>query len=171
MCQMARAESVPVLRTPRLILRPLSGRDEAEHARASGDAADAARDTLAADIQWREHRFGPWAIRQAQDEQFLGGAELRLAGAGIEGIAPDEVEAGWWVKADRRNEGIATEAMRIAIDDVWSRAEVDVVTAYMEEANEASHRLATKLGFVVRGPGRGRFGEPMVVYELRRSQA
>jgi len=28
--------------------------------------------------------------------------------------------------------------------------------------------LAAKLGFAVRGPGRGRFGEPMTVYALRR---
>jgi len=158
-----------VLRTARLILIPLTRSDEAEHAQASGDAADASRDTRAAEVQWREHGFGPWAIRDKWDNSFLGGAELRFAGDGIEGIAADEVEAGWWVTEERRNEGIATEAMEAAIDDLWSRTDVESITAYIEEgANEPSRRLAAKLGFAVRGPGRGRSGEPMTVYALRR---
>ena len=91
------------------------------------------RDTRAAELQWREHGFGPWAIRDRRDESFLGGAELRLAGHGIEGIAPDEVEAGWWVTEERRREGIATEAMEAAIDDLWGRIDVEIITAYIEE--------------------------------------
>ena len=158
-----------VLRAARLVLTPLSGLDEAEHARASGNAADALRDTRTAEVQWREHGFGPWAIRDA-DGNFLGGAELRFAGEGIEGIAPDEVEAGWWVTENRRNEGIATEAMRAALADVWDRAGVESVTAYIAEGgNEPSRRLAASLGFTVRSQGRGRFGEPMTVYQLQRA--
>jgi RimJ/RimL family protein N-acetyltransferase len=158
-----------VLRTARLILLPLTRHDEEEHARASKDAADALRDTRAADLQWEEHGFGPWAIRDRQDDRFLGGAELRFAGAGIEGIARNEVEAGWWVTEDRRNEGIATEAMQAAISDLWFRTNFESITAYVEEGeNEPSRRLAAKLGFTVRGPGRGRSGELMTVYELRR---
>jgi RimJ/RimL family protein N-acetyltransferase len=166
------AESEPGslgLRTARLLLLPLTRLDEAEHARASGNAADAARDTGAAEEQWREHGFGPWAIRDARDDSFLGGAELHFAGDGIEGIAPDEVEAGWWVTEARRNEGIATEAMEAAIVDFWSRTDVETITAYIAEGgNEPSRRVAAKLRFAVRGPGRGRSGEPMTVYALRR---
>ena len=157
------------LRTARLILIPLTRLDEAEHARASRDAADASRDTRSAEVQWREHGFGPWAIRDKRDNSFPGGAELRFAGDGIEGIAADEVEAGWWVTEERRNEGIATEAMEAAIDDLWRRTDVERITAYIEEGeNEPSRRLAAKLGFAVRGPGRGRSGESMTVYALRR---
>ena len=157
------------LGTPRLILLPMGLLDEAEHAAASTNAADAERDTRAAEVQWREHSFGPWAIRDRRDNRFLGGAELRFAGEGIEGIAPDEVEAGWWVTEDRRNEGIATEAMRVAMADLWTRAEIETVTAYIAGENEPSHRLAAKLGFTLRGTGSGRSGEAMTVYELRRS--
>jgi hypothetical protein len=47
--------------------------------------------------------------------------------------------------------------------------DVESITAYIEEgANEPSRHLAAKLGFPVRGPGRGRSGEPMTVYELHR---
>jgi RimJ/RimL family protein N-acetyltransferase len=159
-----------VLRTARLSLVPLTRLDETEHARASRDAADAARDTRSADEQWRKHGFGPWAIRDARDNSFLGGAELRFAGAGIDGIAADEIEAGWWVTEDRRNEGLATEAMEAAIEDLWSRTDAETITAYIaDETNEPSHRLAAKLGFAVRGKGRGRSGEPMTVYVLRRT--
>jgi RimJ/RimL family protein N-acetyltransferase len=157
------------LRTGRLILVPLTPADEPEHARASGDPADALRDTRAADLHWREHSFGPWAIRDRGDQSFLGGAELRFAGDGVDGIAPDEVEAGWWVTEDRRNEGIASEAMQAAIDDLWTRTDAESITAYIEDGeNEPSRRLAAKLGFAMRGRGRGRSGEPMTVYELRR---
>jgi RimJ/RimL family protein N-acetyltransferase len=163
------ADQATALRTARLILTPLSLLDEAEHARASGDSEAASRDTHAAELQWREHSFGPWAIRDLRDNSFLGAAELRFAGDGIEGIGPNEVEAGWWVRENRRNQRIATEAMRVAIGDLWSRAGVESVTAYIEEGeNEPSSRLAACLGFTVRSQGRGRFGEPMTVYELRR---
>ena len=158
-----------VLRTERLLLTPLTRLDEAEHVSASGRPADALRDTGAAEVQWRECGFGPWAIRDLREERFLGCAELRLAGDGIDGIEPDEVEAGWWVAEARRNHGIATEAMHAAIGDLWSRAETDCITAYIDEGeNQASSRVAAKLGFAVRGQGRGRSGEPMTVYELRR---
>ena len=152
-----------------MLLSPLTPLDEAEHASASGRPSDALRDTGAAEVQWREFGFGPWAIRDLREERFLGCAELRLAGDGIDGIEPDEVEAGWWVAEERRNHGIATEAMHAAIGDLWSRAETDCITAYIDEGeNEASRRVAAKLGFAVRGQGRGRSGEPMTVFELRR---
>lgn len=156
------------LETARLILLPLSLLDEAEHAEASRNPTDAARDSRAADAQWRAHGFGPWAIRDRLDHRFLGGAELRFAGEGIVGIAPDEVEAGWWVTEDRRKNGIATEAMHAAIADLWARTKIETVAAYIAGENEPSRRVAGKLGFTVRGPGRGRSGEAMTVYELRR---
>lgn len=157
------------LRTARLNLVPMTTLDEAEHARASRSAADARRDTHSAETHWREHGFGLWSIRDKRDNSFLGGAELHVAGEGIDGIAADEVEAGWWVTERRRNEGIATEAMEAAIDDLWSRTDVQQITAYISEGeNEPSRRVAAKLGFAVRGAGRGRSGEPMTVYALRR---
>jgi RimJ/RimL family protein N-acetyltransferase len=59
--------------------------------------------------------------------------------------------------------------MQAAVADLWTRTDVDSITAYIEDGeNEPSRRLAVKLGFTVRGPGRGRSGEPMTVYELRR---
>lgn len=107
-------------------------------------------------------------MRDRGDGSFLGVAELHLAGPGIDGIAADEVEAGWWVTERRRGEGIATEAMSAALEDLWTRTETECVAAYIDPGNAASHRVAAKLGFVVRGPGRGRSLEPMTVYELHK---
>jgi RimJ/RimL family protein N-acetyltransferase len=157
-----------VLRTPRLELTPLRLTDEPEHVRASGRPDDAARDARSAEAHWREHGFGLWAVRDRADGRFLGVAELHFAGEGIDGIAADEVEAGWWVTEERRNEGIATEAMNAAIADLWARTSFDAIAAYIDGENPTSHRVAAKLGFAVRGPGRGRSRETMTVYELRK---
>jgi RimJ/RimL family protein N-acetyltransferase len=157
-----------VLRTTRLLLTPLRRQDEADHALASGRPDDAARDAGSADEHWRTHGFGLWAVRDRDDSSFLGVAELHLAGAGIEGIGAEEVEAGWWVTESRRGEGIATEAMTAALEDLWSRTRAECVAAYIDPGNAPSQRVAAKLGFAVRGPGRGRSGEPMTVYELRK---
>ena len=52
------------------------------------------------------------------------------------------------VTEDPRNDGIATEAMEAAIDDLFSRTDVETITAYISDGgNEASRRVAAKLGF------------------------
>jgi RimJ/RimL family protein N-acetyltransferase len=155
------------LETARCVLTPLELADVDEHAAASGRHDDAVRDTRLSTEHWQAHSFGHWAVRDLTSDGFLGVAELHFAGPGIEGIAANEVEAGWWITESRRNEGLATECMRVAIRDVWQRAGVDRVAAYIDGTNPPSQRVAAKLGFVVRGPGVGRFGEPMTVYELR----
>jgi RimJ/RimL family protein N-acetyltransferase len=162
-----RAGARPRLETERCVLTPLELADVDEHAAASGRHDDAVRDTRLSNEHWQAHGFGHWAVRDLTSGAFLGVAELHFAGPGIEGIAANEVEAGWWITGSRRNEGLATECMRVAIRDVRQRAAVDHVAAYIDGTNPQSRRVATKLGFVVRGPGVGRFGEPMTVYALR----
>ena len=114
---------------------------------------------------WAEHGFGSWAI--LLDARFAGAAELHFAHPGVTGISTDELEAGWDVDEALRGRGLATEAMRAAVDDVWSRAGATHLVAYIRPENAASHRVAEKLGFVVRGAGVTRSGDPMSVYELR----
>ena len=121
---------------------------------------------MTSETHWREGGFGYWAL--LENGVFVGVAEVHVAYAGVAGIGTDEIEVGWTIVESRRGEGLATEAMRAAIDDVWGRAGVDSVAAYISGENEPSRRVAEKLGFTVRGEGRGRFGEPMTVYELRR---
>ena len=98
---------------------------------------------------------------------MLGGAELRLAGDGIEGIGPDEVEAGWGVPMTA-DDGIATEAMEAAIDDLFSRTDAETITAYISDGGNEASRRRSQLESPVRGRGHGRSGEPMTVYMLPR---
>ena len=99
---------------------------------------------------------------------FAGVAEIHFAWPGVTGISTDEVEAGWEIVPELQGRGLATEAMRAAIDDAWPRTGADHLVAYIRPENAASQRVAAKLGFVPRGPGLTRSGDPMTVYELRR---
>jgi RimJ/RimL family protein N-acetyltransferase len=140
-------------------LTPLDERHGPEHD---------ARECAASEEHWAAHGFGPWAVHDRVDGSFVGVAELHFAYPGVEGISTDEVEAGWSIAAERRGEGLATEAMRAVIEDAWARAGADHLVAYIRPENVASLRVAEKLGFVLRGPGRARSGDPVEVYELRR---
>jgi RimJ/RimL family protein N-acetyltransferase len=114
---------------------------------------------------WAEHGFGDWAV--SFDGRLAGLAEIHFSYPGVTGISTDEVEAGWEIVPELQNRGLATEALRAAIDDAWTRARVDHVVAYIRPENTASHRVAQKLGFTPRGQGLTRSGDPMTVYELR----
>jgi len=155
---------MPELRTERLRLIPLSKAHAEEYA-AFMPAEEARRETAESEAHWSAHAFGPWAVLEG--ERFVGFAEVHYAGKGIGGIEPDEVEAGWVIAEEERGRGLATEAMRAAIPDAWSRAGVDHVVAYIRPENVISLRVAEKLGFSLRGPGRARSGDPVGVYELR----
>jgi RimJ/RimL family protein N-acetyltransferase len=153
----------PELRTTRLRLTPLAP-EHAEAYAAWMPDEDARRETAAAHAHWRAHGFGPWAVLER--DRFVGFAEVHYAGGGIDGIAPDEVEAGWVIADDRRSQGLATEAMTAAIADAWSRARTDHLVAYIRPWNAASIRVAEKLGFRIRGEGHARSGDPATIYVL-----
>ena len=128
---------------------------------------DALRDTRAADVQWREHGFGPWAVLTSGSSSSAAPSCSRRRRH--RGHRPDEVEAGWWVTEDRRNDGIATS------DGSGDR----ISSAAPTRADHGVHLgrgtnippLAAQLGFSVRGRGHGRSGEPMTVYTLPRDLA
>ena len=144
------------LTTERLVLVPLDDRFAAEHDPVECDVAQE---------HWARHGFGTWAV--LEEDRFVGVAELHFAYPGVEGISTDEVEVGWSVVPHARGRGLATEAMRAAIDDAWARARADHLVAYIRPENAASRRVAAKLGLRVRGLGTARDGDPVDVYELR----
>jgi RimJ/RimL family protein N-acetyltransferase len=141
----------PILRTDRLTLVPLDTSFVDRYHE---------RECTAAETHWATHGWGHWAIFDG--DEFVGGAEVHYASEGVDGIAPDEVELGWLIVEHRRNEGIATEAMRAAIEDVWLRVGADHVTAYIQGENPASARVAEKLGLRPRARN-----DERTVYELR----
>ena len=129
------------LRTERLTLVPLESGFVHVHDRA---------ECAAAQEHWVEHGFGTWAIL-VRAGTFAGVAEVRYATAG-------EVEVGWSILPAFQGRGFASEAMRAAILDFWTRTGIDHVVAAVLPENAASHRVAQKLGFSARADG---------VYELR----
>ena len=57
------------------------------------------------------------------------------------------IELGYLIDQDYRRQGYACEACRAILDFAFNRLELDEVYAVIDEKNEASLRLARKLGF------------------------
>jgi len=115
---------------------------------------------------WAEHGFGSWAVL-IRAGTFVGVAEVHYAYEGVVGISTDEVEIGWSTLPEFQGHGYATEAVDAALGDLWTRADVDHVVAYIRPDNPASLRVAAKLGLAARSDGLTRSGDPMTVFELR----
>lgn len=157
MCAGPSSFPAPRLETARLELVPLGTVHAARY--------DARECALSVE-HWATHGFGPWALLRGG--AFAGAAEVHYAYPGVTGIGTDEVEVGWSVEQALRGRGFATEAMRAAVADAWTRSGADRLVAYIRPENAASLRVAEKLGFAVRAQGLTRSGDPMTVFELRR---
>jgi RimJ/RimL family protein N-acetyltransferase len=160
-------DSTP-LRTERLRLTPFAPGDLDDVAAVYGDGAP--RELELSTTTWRAHGFGFWVVRDRDTGAFAGVVEAHLGGPGMEGIDPDEVEIGWIVEPSRRNGGVATEAARAVVADLFDRARVSHLTALIQTPNEPSQRVAAKLGLRLRSLGRGRKGDRAEIYELRRER-
>jgi RimJ/RimL family protein N-acetyltransferase len=155
----------PVLRTERLELRPLDECDlpwYAElRARDGFDRDSAALRHSEALSHWALHGFGKFAVLLAGEPAGL--ITLNHAGDGLEGIAPDEIDLGWYVLPHLFGREIAPEAARAVL--AWLR-EVGIgpVVAYIRLGNAASVRVAEKLGLRRDADGSARDGAPVTVY-------
>jgi RimJ/RimL family protein N-acetyltransferase len=123
------------LRTERLTLVPLEAGFVHVHDR---------NECLAAQEHWAEHGFGSWAIL-VRAGTFVGAVDVRQT--------RDEVEVGWSILAAHQGRGYATEAVRAALLDFWTRSGIDHVVAHIRPESTASQRVARKLGFQERADG------------------
>jgi RimJ/RimL family protein N-acetyltransferase len=156
------------IETDRLVLGRVSV-DDLDAYRNLGIRLDAARREVEyAELHWAEHGFGPWAIHERGSERLAGVLEVHLAGEGIGGIEPDEVEIGWTVAPDRRRLGIATEAACAAVADTFERIRPPHVVAYIRPGNAASLRITATLGMRDEGEGTTRSGDRMLIFRLPR---
>jgi len=156
------------LETERLRLAPFAPGDLEDVAAVYGEGGP--RELELSTTTWRERGFGFWVARDRRTGAFAGVVEAHLGGPGMEGIDSDEVEIGWIVEPLRRNDGVATEAARAVLDDLFGRARVAQVAALIRTPNEPSQRVAAKLGMRLRSLGRARNGDPAEIYELRRDR-
>ena len=96
--------------------------------------------------EMREWRYGLFA---SEDGTVLGEVSLfpRNGAGRVTLDAADHLEIGYWVRADRTGEGLATEAARAARDLAATVDGVSRITIHCDERNAASAAIPRRLGF------------------------
>ena len=84
--------------------------------------------------------FCRWKLTEKGGGEFAG-----FCGVGFwrNGLEP---EIGWWLARRCWGRGLATEAARVALDDVFERTDLDRIVSIARPANTASTRIMQKLG-------------------------
>lgn len=108
-------------------------------------------------VPWSDERIQHLIERQRAYHESHGYCrwrlELRESGetagfcgaAGLQGL--DEPEMGWWVARKLWRRGLATEAARAALDDLFTRVGLERIVSVIAIGNAASVRVAEKLGY------------------------
>jgi len=87
--------------------------------------------------------FG-YLLREVGTEDVVGGFGLSPR------VGPGAIEMGYWVRSDRQSRGYATAAARALTAAAFEwLPEVQVVEIHVDEANKASARVPSKLGYRV----------------------
>jgi ribosomal-protein-alanine N-acetyltransferase len=106
--------------------------------------------------------FCRWRVLNAASGEFLG-----FCGAGYWRDEPD-AEVGWWLARPYWGRGIATEAARCALRDVFERVGLERVISVAMEGNAASRRVMEKLGLRPQREFEGSEGVRLVQYGMSR---
>jgi RimJ/RimL family protein N-acetyltransferase len=159
-----------VLDTKRLLLRPLALGDVDELV-ALHDHPEVARfikrlerpaaeeRLRLAEREWLERGHGMFAVLDRVTGRFLGRAGLKYWDQF------DETEVGWALRRDAWGHGYATEAARACVEWGFASLELPYLTAMIHPQNEASIRLAHRLG-MSRLRADVLLGDRVVVYSL-----
>jgi ribosomal-protein-alanine N-acetyltransferase len=118
---------------------------------------------------WREHGFGWRSVLDPASGDWLGFVGLNIVGHGVDGVAPDEVEIGWWLVHSAWGRGYASEGAAGLRDEGFQRVGLDRMIARLQRANRASCRVAEKTGMRFEREGKGRHGEALLIYSLNRA--
>lgn len=102
--------------------------------------------------QVRESDVYPWAMADIQDDRLIGGVTL---------FAIDRThrrgEIGYNLHPDRQGQGLAQEAVRLALGHAFANVGLERIEADIDPRNDASCRFVEKLGFVREGMLRRRW--------------
>lgn len=149
----------PVIETARLRLRPQRLSDRDVHIAMWADERVTrfiGGEPRAPDVSWGKFLssaglwpvmgFGYWVFADKASDALVGMGGLSYFCRGIAELE-DVPEAGWAFGADHWGGGLATEAMSAALG--WADANLDAraVRCIIDPGNEASERVAAKLGF------------------------
>jgi RimJ/RimL family protein N-acetyltransferase len=144
----------PPLRGAIVKLRPVSAEDRAAVYSACQDAeiqrwtsvpsrysADDARSYIKFSKRaWRDGSTATFSILDHESSEFLGLVDLRLYEDAV-------AEVAYWVKAEARGRGVATEAVRLVSRWAFDQLRMARVQLGMHPENLASQRVAMKAGF------------------------
>jgi RimJ/RimL family protein N-acetyltransferase len=146
--------SVPTLDTARLRLRPWHDDDlepyaamcaDPEVMRYMGGGAtlsreDAWRSMAMFGGHWQLRGYGMWAVEERDARTFVGRVGLHRP-EGWPGL-----EVGWMLDRSTWGRGYATEAGRVSLDYAWRALDVNHVISLIAPENQASIRVAERLG-------------------------
>jgi len=173
---MTLADTVPVVETPRIVLRGHRRQDfEASHAMWSDLAVtqyiggrpmtreEAWGRLLRYAGLWSMLGFGYWVIEEKDSGRFLGEAGFQNLRRDIVPAFDDVPEAGWVLAPDAHGKGIASEVA--AAIHAWSDRNLEGRTVcIIDPGNIASIRVAQKCGYreVIRTSYKG---SPVILFE------
>ena len=90
--------------------------------------------------RYREEGYCRWKLVDKQSAQMVG-----FCGLGIWRDNPN-LEIGWWLARQAWGRGLATEAARAALHDIFARVQPAHVISVAQPANAASIRVMQKIG-------------------------
>jgi RimJ/RimL family protein N-acetyltransferase len=108
------------------------------------------------------HGFSVWAVEDRETGELIGEVGLQP----LEGSGP-EIEIGWAFAPGAWGHGYATEAAQAWLDLAFGTLGLDEVIAVIRPENEASHRVARRLGMEPAGRRRA-YGAEHDVYRIVR---
>jgi len=116
---------------------------------------------------WHERGFGWRSVLDRASWEWLGFVGLNVVGPG-KGVAPEEVEIGWWLVRSAWGRGYASEGAAAARDEGFELVGLDRLIARLQAANIASSRVAEKIGLRLEREATGSHGESLLIYCLER---
>lgn len=154
--------TIPVLTTPRLILRGHLPEDFAIYARDRADpvvmrfigkgevldAEEAFKGFLSIAGHWALMGYGYWALEEKASGQRIGNVGFAQKKRPPEHPASGAPEMGWALASSAHGKGYASEAVAAAL--VWGRERFGAgarTVCVISDGNEASIRVAEKAGF------------------------
>ncbi len=163
---------LPIIETPRLLLRPFVEEDLTPLAEITADPVamrfigagrtmtpeQTARtvDYFAAHAE--KHGFGPWGLVERGTGTFIGWCGLKY-------LNETDVELLYLLGQDAWGKGYATEAARASIDYGFGQAGLDRIVAIAWPENQPSRRVMEKIGMIF-DRDVTYFDIPMVQYQM-----
>jgi len=170
--------SIPVIETPRLVLRAFAADDAEPLHRIYGEPdmlryfpspdpppLESVRTSIGKmNDHWRQRGYGLWAMTLKPTGTLVGRC-------GMQWIADtEETEIDFILARDAWGRGLATEAAREGIRYGLERLRLDRIVGIVHPENLASRRVLEKIGLTSTGPARY-FGMDCIRYAIERAPA